>query len=136
MRYVGFDGCNTAKETDMLNAYVGHKKAVTRPGFREKGFIPRFGWGWKKKKAAADYFNGTLIDAPFIYVVDFYQHLTERDSNGYFFHTYEETIEFAKNPNGRGFPYPPFNNRPERNIWAWPFNPINYVGCADCYFDE
>lgn len=136
MRYVGLDGCNSAKDTDMLNAYVGYKKAVTRPWFREKGFIPRFGWGWGKKKGVADYFNGSLMDAAFIYLVDFYQYLTHRDGSGLFDRTYEDAINFAKSPEGQGFPYPPYNNRPQYNTWAWPFNPMNYVGCTDCYFDE
>jgi len=140
MRYVGLDGCNTAKETDMLNAYVGYKKSVTRPWFRDKGFIPRFGWGMKEKKAVADYLRGSLYDPAFAYVVDFYQHLTHRDASGFFDNTYKDSVEFARHPQGRGFNYPPYG-QPQYNEWAvgpigFSFNPFTYVGCEDCFFDE
>jgi hypothetical protein len=145
MRYVGLDGCNTAKETAFLNAFVGYKKSVTRPWFRQKGFIPRFGWGFPKKKAVADYMNGSLIDSAFIYVVDFYSRLTHRNSStGLFDYTYEQAVSFARHPEENGFPDPSLNNsKPEWNYWSitplgpyLTFNTLEYVGCEDCYFDE
>ena len=53
MRYVALDGCNTAEKTTFLKGWVGYDTTYSRTKFQNKGWLPRFGWGWKDAKGVA-----------------------------------------------------------------------------------
>lgn len=130
MSYVALDGCRTSKNTDMLRAYVGHGSKVARSVFKDKGWDPRFGWGWKDTKTIAFVNQGTLFDKHFYFVGDYYWFLTQRNPpNGYMLNTFEEAIAFGQRPN----PHSQFDLNLTRNTEG---DSINYVGCFDCFFDE
>lgn len=128
MRYVALDGCNTAQKTTFLSGWIGHDSKVSRNKMRDKGWIPRFGWGWTDKKGVAYTYQGELLWAHFNFVTDYYTRLTHRDLSGYLDFTYEQAIDFGKHPNHQGVDPNVVNNSQG--------NSINYVGCYDCYFDE
>lgn len=130
MTYVGLDGCRTGKGAGFLTAFVGHSKVTPRMTFKEKGWDPRFGWGWKDAKTVGFVTQGTLYDKHFYFVGDYYYYLTDRDPfNGYMLHTYEEAINFGQRPN----PHSQFDLNMTRNTEG---DSINTVGCAECFFDE
>ena len=137
MFYVALDGCNTAggswwwQKADLLKAFVGFDKKIPKTEFLYNGWRPRFGWGWTDSKGAAYLFQGTLKEAHFDFVMDFYNRLTHRDDNGFLDKTYEDAIHFGQHPNGQGF-----NDQYHIRTDNSEGNPIDYVGCYDCFFDE
>lgn len=128
MRYVALDGCNTAQKTTFLSGWVGFEKKVSRSTMQNKGWIPRFGWGWTDEKGVAFVYQGVLLWAHFNFVTDYYTRLTRRDLSGNLVYTYEQAIDFGKHPNGQGID-PNVTNNSQGNS-------IDYVGCYNCYFDE
>ena len=127
MRYVALDGCKTGQNIDYLKAFVGHGKQTSWQKFRDKGWDPVFAWGWKDNKSVAFERQGQLYDEHFWFVGDYYWFLTQRDISGYLFHTYQESIEFGKRPNGNSPLHPRTRNTEGDSI--------TYVGCFDCVFD-
>ena len=137
MSYVALDGCNTAggswwwQKADLLKAFVGFDKKIPKTEFLYNGWRPRFGWGWTDSKGAAYLFQGTLKEAHFDFVMDFYNRLTHRDDNGFLDKTYEDAIHFGQHPNGQDF-----NDQYHIRTDNSEGNSIDYVGCYDCFFDE
>ena len=128
MFYVFLDGCTTAKEADLIKAFIGYGKKVPRQTYIDKGFTPAFGLGWKKKVDAGYLNQGTLNYKHFDFVSDFYQELMHRDFGGYLDNTFQDAINFARQPNGQGAD----PNRTTNDE----YDNLNWFGCFDCYFDQ
>ncbi len=130
MRYVALDGCRTSKNTDLLKAFVGYGKKVSRNKMISKGWIQRFGWGWKDEKRVGYLLQGSLVDDHFYFITDYLSSLIVRSqTTGLFINTYEQAINFGQHPNGGGF-------GGVNKIRNYEGDSINYVGCYDCFFDE
>ena len=132
MVYAGLDGCNTAvgSKPAMLKALVGFDTKLPRTHFLNKGIVPRFAWGWTESKGVAYLQQGTLKEAHFDFVEDFYTHLIHRNQFDLLDHTYEQAIQFGQHPNGQGV-----NDQYHTRINNSEGDSIEYVGCYDCTFD-
>ncbi|MBI5385808.1 MAG: hypothetical protein HZA90_14115 [Verrucomicrobia bacterium] len=130
MFYVFLDGCSTAKNAQLLKAFIGYGEKVSRQDFIDRGLTPAFGAGWKKQVGSSYLLQGTLRHRHFCFVWDFDFHLTHRDfgGNGYFDHTFEDAINFAKAPHTLGF-----DRYIETNAEG---DLLDWFGCYDCFFDH
>ena len=129
MFYVVLDGCRTSETPDLLQSLVGYRFRHTRADCMQNGWQPGFGWGWKNAKGVAFFLQGTLVYDHFDFVADYYDWLCRRDQNAKLFHTFQQSIEYAKDPNGRSL----FNPATQHNFEG---DSINWVGCTDCKFDQ
>jgi hypothetical protein len=131
MAYVGLDGCRIAETYDVLKALLGTATTSNRRTvYQSWGWIVRFGWGWNNEKRVSYLLQGTLADAHFEWVGDFYYHLTERPiPGGFMLNNFETAIQFANAPQGQS----PFNPLRQTNNEG---KGLKYMGCVDCYFDE
>jgi hypothetical protein len=130
MFYVCLDGCMTSESPGLLSMFLGGvDKQMTRSDCVGKGKTPCFGLGFKGKVNIAYFNQGTLFHRHFTLMADYYSKLAEPNQiTGYLLNTFEDSVNFAKNPNGNGID-PTITHNDDGADMA-------YVGCTDCFFDD
>jgi hypothetical protein len=134
LKYAAMDGCQTAagdhfwQTSKMLAALCGFDQKVTMLEASSQGKWPRFAWGWTAKKQI-NFANGTYLNiGHFNFIEDFYNRLSERDSNGFLKYTFEDAIAFGQHPNGLGTD-PFLIDNPDGYF-------LDYLGCGEARWDD